>query len=155
MLIFDSHIPPLHTYTHPPAPNRSIFCFHLYFDVLHWRNFLRYQFLYVGANHPARWEWASKGMESNFQWRDQKAVYSCYNGLAIEWTNVILFSIYVKTNACETHRSDSFLCHLTHYSVGMENCKVWISRKQQIDMGRSRFMNGVAVMIYLHQMVRA
>lgn len=37
----------------------------------------------------------------------------------------------------------------------MGNYRVLTSRKQLIDMEKRRFMNGVGVMIYLHQMVRA
>ena len=40
------------------------------------------------------------------------------------------------------------------FSIGMENYKVSISRKLQIDMERSRSMSGAVVMIYLHPMAR-
>lgn len=40
------------------------------------------------------------------------------------------------------------------FPLGMENYRVSISRKLQIDMERSRFMSGVVVMIYLHPMAR-
>lgn len=39
-------------------------------------------------------------------------------------------------------------------SVGMENYRALISKKQQIDTEKNKFMNGDAVLIYPHQMVR-
>lgn len=46
------------------------------------------------------------------------------------------------------------MMHKLLFSIGMENYRVSINRKQQIDMERSKFMSGAVVMIYLHPMVR-
>jgi phosphohistidine phosphatase SixA len=43
----------------------------------------------------------------------------------------------------------SFICFKTFLDVGMENYKVLTSKKQPRDMGKSKFTNGVGVMIFL------
>ena len=48
-----------------------------------------------------------------------------------------------------------FICNLwLIFSTGMVNCRVSISRKQQIGLERKRFTSGGGVMTYLHPMAR-